>query len=525
MSNQQFNEKDGPRQRTAQRRPDEEAGLRPAELHAPSSANSREPLNNYNHGEDGAPKHHLYPTRGGLIRFKDQFLRKGKRKVGTLASLSAIAFSSWLNVFIVFIPLSWVAHFNNSKNADEHFPYPLTFTFSLLAIIPLEKLFDYGGEQMAFYVGKDLGDLIVITLNNTVEATLAIILLTKCEIRLLQSTIIGVVVLHLLLIPGTAFIVGGARLMSQHSLQIVSTVIPSVIQDLHPHITELNHTLLTMGVLSLLLPAAFFAALDRGSEAISTGASGDTFLKISRGFAIILLVVYVCSRIFLHNPPGEDNALQSNHQPNAPLALKHEEEHLTNTEPEVNQWVCIGMLIVTIALMAVTAEWLVDSIEFVREEGRITEEWFGLILLPIVSFAADGMVAIGCFVRWSIFHLFGRKTKPGTLAKARAIDLSIQFTLFWMPFFVLLGWWTNKPLSLLFDLYEVAVLIGSCFLVNYVTADAKTNWAEGLTMVAFYLMIALTTWFYRGQPEIEEMVQLGNFGISVAQHADLIQLL
>ncbi|ESK93724.1 sodium calcium [Moniliophthora roreri MCA 2997] len=490
MSNQQFNEKDGPRQRTAQRRPDEEAGLRPAELHAPSSANSREPLNNYNHGEDGAPKHHLYPTRGGLIRFKDQFLRKGKRKVGTLASLSAIAFSSWLNVFIVFIPLSWVAHFNNSKNADEHFPYPLTFTFdqdlivSLLAIIPLEKLFDYGGEQMAFYVGKDLGDLIVITLNNTVEATLAIILLTKCEIRLLQSTIIGVVVLHLLLIPGTAFIVGGARLMSQ---------------DLHPHITELNHTLLTMGVLSLLLPAAFFAALDRGSEAISTGASGDTFLKISRGFAIILLVVYVCSRIFLHNPPGEDNALQSNHQPNAPLALKHEEEHLTNTEPEVNQWVCIGMLIVTIALMAVTAEWLVDSIEFVREEGRITEEWFGLILLPIVSFAADGMVAIGCFVRWSIFHLFGRKTKPGTLAKARAIDLSIQFTLFWMPFFVLLGWWTNKPLSLLFDLYEVAVLIGSCFLVNYVTADAKTNWAEGLTMVAFYLMIALTTWFYRGK--------------------------
>lgn len=26
------------------------------------------------------------------------------------------------------------------------------------------------------------------------------------------------------------------------------------------------------------------------------------------------------------------------------------------------------------------------------------------------------------------------------------------------------------------DLYEVAVLVGSAFLVNYITSDAKTNW-------------------------------------------------
>ena len=38
-------------------------------------------------------------------------------------------------------------------------------------------------------------------------------------------------------------------------------------------------------------------------------------------------------------------------------------------------------------------------------------------------------------------------------------------------------------------MYEVAVLLGACFLVNYVTADSKTNWAEGYIMVAFYFMI------------------------------------
>ena len=65
---------------------------------------------------------------------------------------------------------------------------------------------------------------------------------------------------------------------------------------------------------------------------------------------------YICSRIFLHNPPGDDNALQSH--PDAPLALKHEEKKLLEEDPEVSQWVCIGMLCITIALMAVTAEWV-----------------------------------------------------------------------------------------------------------------------------------------------------------------------
>ena len=50
----------------------------------------------------------------------------------------------------------------------KYLPYlvdscPLTVCF--VAIIPLERLFDWGGEQMAFYLGKDLGDLLMITMN------------------------------------------------------------------------------------------------------------------------------------------------------------------------------------------------------------------------------------------------------------------------------------------------------------------------------------------------------------------------
>jgi len=445
-------------------------------------------------------------------------MRKGRRTVGVVESLKALAFSSWLNILLVFIPIAWVAHFGNENDdpPQKTWKYTSTFVLCFLAIVPLEKLFDYGGEQMSFYLGPDLGDLLVVTLNNTVEATLAIILLKKCQLKLLQSTIIGVVLLHLLLIPGVAFVTGGVRVLEQ---------------DLHPHLTQLNHTLLTIGVMTLLLPAAFFAAMDHGvvptavaetADLFTTDTTRGQFLQMSRGLAVILLAVYICSRIFLHNPPGEGNSEFAQHRL-APEALKERALEFETKEPEVNPWVCIAMLVVTIGIMAATAEWLVDSIDFVQEKGGITAEWFGLILLPLVSFSGDGFIAILFFLRSCFQYVRGQSAPPVTLANARPIDLSIQFTLFWMPFIVLLGWWIGRPMSLLFDLFEVALIISACFIVNYVTADSKTNWAEGFSLLAYYLMIAVCTWFYKGQGEIRAMVSCDSVAAAIAAGVESVE--
>ena len=130
-------------------------------------------------------------------------------------------------------------------------------------------------------------------------------------------------------------------------------------------------------VLSLLLPAAFFAALD--TDFSPPGIANGTFssindevrgnlLKISRGIAVLLLIVwvsryfprsrilicslfsYICSRIYLHNPPGKSEELTR--QITAPLMLSQKKD------PEVNQWVCLAMLIICIGIMAGTAEWV-----------------------------------------------------------------------------------------------------------------------------------------------------------------------
>ena len=133
---------------------------------------------------------------------------------------------SWANLFTyVFMILFFFRLFylNGLTNV---------LSVSFMTIIALEKLFDWGGEQLAMYCGPDLGDLIIVTLNkcvrlispslpdflilicvifSSVEATLAIILLIRYEyvsitnfvvariiavadlrrLKLLQSTITG----------------------------------------------------------------------------------------------------------------------------------------------------------------------------------------------------------------------------------------------------------------------------------------------------------------------------------------------
>ncbi|KAI0290217.1 hypothetical protein BC826DRAFT_913469 [Russula brevipes] len=435
----------------------------------------------------------LLPAHSHVTRQRTwhRILGRNRRKVGWKQSMYAIAFSSWLNAFLVFIPFAWTAHFIDVRGWAPGLAFALCF----LAIVPLEKLFDWGGEQLAMYCGPDLGDLIIITLNNAVEATLAIILLVRCELKLLQSTITGIVLLHLLLIPGTAFLIGGFRIWEQ---------------QLHPHRSQLNLTLLTIGVLALTVPAALFVSVgagDIGTQEL-TGPSDDLrrgLLRMSRGFAVILLVIYVCSRFYLHNPPGEDNALTP--RPEIPVEALHKERELAEAEPDVNPLACIVLLVVTVGLMAVTAEFLVDTIHFILQGDNIEEEWFGMVLLPIVSFSADGTVAVVFFVRSCLQHFLAGKPpeSPNLLAKARAIDFSIQFLLFWMPVLTLLGWWLNKPMSMLFDLFEVVLLVGATFLVNYVTADAKTNWAEGVVLVSFYAMIVLSAWYYTGENDVRIM--------------------
>ncbi|CAE6451557.1 unnamed protein product [Rhizoctonia solani] len=502
---------------------------------------------------------------------------------GWWESCVAIATSSWLNILLINVPLAWTAALMELNPL-------LIFSLSFLAIVPLEKLSEFGGHQFALYCGETLGEFVSITLANIVEVNLAIFLLFECQLRLVQSTVIGVILLHALLVPGIAFMVGGARVLEQ---------------KLKPVQTQLNASLLFLGVVTLLLPVAFFSAYPNPHELVMantthegvaptvltphshaerailptpkqlnyipepqspkvppshsarrhrpharaqavevdqtlrssdgvlernpakaeekylevsahTVAVSDTtrrgIQKFSHGYALMLVAVYILSRIYLHRHPLNDD-LRLDRRPDLEHTDTLEKPILSGIKRKprvVGPGPVIILLIIVVGLIAVTAEFLVSSVEHVQQVNRLSSEWFGLILLPMISYSADAVVTVVYCCRKAWRHRYSNTDDlqaPEELARGRSIDLSIQFLLFWLPVLVLLAWITNKPLTLLFDVFEVAAAIGACLLVNYTTQDGKTNWVEGFLLIVFYFMIALAAWFYNGQLSVFELLQ------------------
>ena len=72
--------------------------------------------------------------------------------------------------------------------------------------------------------------------------------------------------------------------------------------------------------------------------------------------ALFVETSYVCSRFYLHDPPGQDNAFRL--PAGAPQEAIERERELANAEPEVNPVGCVVLLAVTVAIMAVMAEFV-----------------------------------------------------------------------------------------------------------------------------------------------------------------------
>jgi len=93
----------------------------------------------------------------------------------------------------------------------------------------------------------------------------------------------------------------------------------------------------------------------------------------------------------------------------------------------------ISRRLVSTGLIGYTAEVLVDSIDGLTQANGISQEWVGLILLPICGNAAEHVTAV----------TVAGKDKLD-LSMGVAIGSSIQIALFVIPLLVLIGWWAGK---------------------------------------------------------------------------------
>lgn len=383
---------------------------------------------------------------------------------GWIASTKFILLSSWFNILLVFIPLAFIAE-------KLEWDAGLRFAFSFIGIIPLAKLLGEATEQLSMRLGQTLGGLLNASFGNAVEIIVGIAALLKGELRIVQTSMLGSVLSNLLLVLGMSFLAGGICFHEQN-FQVTAA--------------QTGASLMTLACITLVIPAAYHSSQQHPSKPLAvddalsalmeTDAPGGNdlsrhgLLLISRGTAIILLIVYVSYLVF---------QLKTH----ADLFLDPNESEGESEEAKMSVISAGFWLLAITVITSFTADVLVGSIEQTAEKYHIPKAFIGLILLPLVANAAEHVTSVWMAMKGKLELTIGI-----------SVGSSIQIAAFVVPLLVIFSWIIGKDLTLYFADFETVSLFVSVILVNLLIMDGKSNYMEGLMLCALYIVIAIAFW-------------------------------
>ncbi|KAI1347371.1 Calcium/proton exchanger [Xylaria sp. FL0043] len=381
-------------------------------------------------------------------------------------------------------------------------PGPAVFVVNFIAIIPLATLLADATEQVALRTGETIGGLINATFGNAVELIVAIIALVDNQVTVVQTSLVGSVLSNLLLVLGFCFVAGGFN----RSEQFFNTTV-----------AQTAASLLALSVASLIVPTIFSHTPDFYNNDSVTSLPSYAVPQLSHGVAVILLLIYGSYLFFqlkTHSAmfseesqkvPKKDifkrQALPENAVASgfarvgvAAANVRNENGELSSEmmrapttdddddddaeEPRLHLFVALGSLTISTVIIALCAEGLVSGIEPIS--SVVSEEFIGLILVPIVGNACEHATAVTVAMKDKM-----------DLAIGVAIGSSMQVALFLIPLLVIIGWGIgNNEMTLAFDTFQVVTLFVAVLLVNYLIGDGKSHWLEGVQLIALYVIIA-----------------------------------
>ncbi|KAL4917518.1 Sodium/calcium exchanger protein-domain-containing protein [Aspergillus aurantiobrunneus] len=435
-------------------------------------------------GLDGKPRKRRFLELGKRSHEEDSNTSedepRDKQKFTAVGQFKATVLNSWINILLLAAPAGIAL---NYVDVDP----VAVFVVNFIAIIPLAAMLSFATEEIALRTGETIGGLLNATFGNAVELIVAIIALIDDEVLIVQTSLIGSMLSNLLLVLGMCFFFGGVNRLEQH---------------FNPVVAQTAASLLSLAVGSLIIPTAFHAWSEGDKSKV---------VPLSRGTSVILLVIYGCYLFFqlkshteMYNAPSQKSekvrqkisegdasrgiaqighmsaALAGSNQ----VTMQNPDEQ---EEPQLHIWVAVLTLAISTAFVALCAEFMVNSIDALTDHrGGISKTFVGLILLPIVGNAAEHATAVTVAIKDKM-----------DLSIGVAVGSSMQIALLVLPLIVVIGWIMGKPTihsTLYFDAFQVILLFVSVLLVNYLIADGKSHWLEGVLLMMMYLIIAVAAW-------------------------------
>jgi Ca2+:H+ antiporter len=355
----------------------------------------------------------------------------------------------WPYLLVPFIPLAIALEVADASAT-------VIFFAAALGIIPTAALMGRATEELASRSGPGIGGLLNVTFGNAPELIIALFALAEGLHEVVKASLIGSIIGNVLLVLGASMVVGGWG--RDHQTFSRTTASAQV-------------SMLLLAAVALVMPAIFELVNGGGLPSVNAERVDyeSTIESLSIAVAIVLIFTYVAGLNFslrthrdLFNPPYEDE--------------------------ETWGWSArrsVLMLAIAGVAVGVMSEVLVNSISEASEAIGLTEFFIGAIVVAIVGNAAEHWVAV----------LVAHKDKMD-LAVNIAIGSGAQIAVFVAPVLVLASFALGPgPMPLVFNGFEVGALLLAVLIANYVTNEGRSNWFEGVQLLAVYLILALAFGF------------------------------
>jgi Ca2+:H+ antiporter len=238
-------------------------------------------------------------------------------------------------------------------------------------------------------------------------------------------------------------------------------------QRFDARLASTNATMMSLAIIVLMIPAVF--ALGDGD----TRLSDDDIINLSDGSAIVLIVLYalyLIYTIFTKSPTSR---------------LVGIEDTMHDHPARRRLYIAVALLVGATLAIVLMSEILVGALEPTAEEWGLSELFVGVMLVPLVGNIAEHLVAVQTAIKNKMDLTIGI-----------AVGSGIQIALFVAPVLVLVSQFVGpQPMSLVFNTYELAALIGAVIISVLISIDGRTNWLEGAQLLALYTVVALAFYF------------------------------
>ena len=360
-------------------------------------------------------------------------------------------FKPSLDWLLIFVPLAILLRFWPGSISPT-----ALFVSSALGIIPVAGWIGRATEALAFRVGEGLGGLLNATFGNAAELIIAGIALSKGLTNVVKASITGSIIGNILLVLGLSILLGGTKYKEQR---------------FNGTAARTSAISLSLAAIGLVIPTVFHLTAHNSPD----GWSPLMEQKLSLAIAVVLFLTYFCVLGF---------SLRTH---------KHfYQGHQQHAEEAGEQWSrgkAIFILLVATAFVALLSEFLVGTIENVRDAVGVTEVFVGVIVVAIVGNAAEHSTAV----------VMAMKNKMD-LSVGIAIGSSLQIALFVAPVLIFLSYLFGRPMDLEFTVPEVLAVVASVYILFQISEDGETNWIEGVQLLSVYVILGIL-FFYLPEPE------------------------